>query len=75
LRQGKARSLLVISEVSLALVLLIGSSLLIRSFIALRAVNPGFDTHNELTLEMSLTGARYERRLDWRNCRGKGAND
>ena len=61
LRQGKARSLLVISEVSLALVLLIGSSLLIRSFIALRAVNPGFDTHNELTLEMSLTGARYEK--------------
>ena len=61
LRQGNARSLLVISEVSLALVLLIGSSLLIRSFIALRAVNPGFDTHNELTLEMSLTGARYEK--------------
>ena len=59
-RQGKARSLLVISEVSLALVLLIGASLLIRSFIALRVVNPGFDTHNVLTLEMSLTGDRYE---------------
>ena len=60
-RQGKARALLVISEVSLALVLLIGASLLIRSFIALRGVNPGFDTHNVLTLEMSLTGARYEK--------------
>ncbi len=60
LRQGKARSLLVISEVSLALVLLIGASLLIRSFIALMGVNPGFDTHNVLTLEMSLMGARYE---------------
>ncbi|HET6168615.1 MAG TPA: ABC transporter permease, partial [Terracidiphilus sp.] len=59
LRQGKARALLVISEVSLALVLLIGASLLIRSFIALRGVNPGFETHNVLTMEMSLTGARY----------------
>ncbi|MGA2085806.1 MAG: ABC transporter permease [Terracidiphilus sp.] len=59
-RQSKARSLLVISEVSLALVLLIGSALLIRTFIALRAVNPGVDTHNVLTLQMSLTGDRYQ---------------
>ena len=58
-RQGKARALLVISEVSLALVLLIGAALLIRTFIALRAVNPGFDPHNVLTMEMSLTGARF----------------
>ena len=42
-RQSKARSLLVISEVSLALVLLIGAALLIRTFIALRHVNPGFN--------------------------------
>ncbi len=61
LRQGKARSLLVISEVSLALVLLIGAALLIRSFIALRSVNPGFDAHNVLTMEMSLTGGRYQK--------------
>ncbi len=60
-RQSKARSLLVISEVSLALVLLIGAALLIRTFIALRAVNPGFDTHNVLTMEMSLTGDRYQK--------------
>ena len=58
-RQGKARSLLVISEVSLALVLLIGASLLIRTFIALHGVNPGFDAHNILTMEMSLNGDRY----------------
>lgn len=58
-RQGKARSLLVISEVSLALVLLIGAALLIRSFIALHGVNPGFDPHDVLTMEMSLTGDRY----------------
>jgi len=57
-RQGKARSLLVISEVSLALVLLVGAVLLIRTFIALRGVDPGFDAHNVLTLEMSMTGER-----------------
>jgi len=59
-RQGKARSALVVSEVSLALVLLVGAALLIRTFIALRAVNPGFDPHNVLTLEMSLNGDRYK---------------
>ena len=60
-RQGKVRSLLVISEVSLALVLLIGSALLIRTFIALHGVGPGFDSHNVLTMEMSLNGERYQR--------------
>jgi predicted permease len=60
LRQNKARSILVISEVALALVLLMGATLLIRTFIALRGVNPGFDTHNVLTIEMSLTGRRFE---------------
>jgi predicted permease len=60
-RQGKARSVLVISEVSLALVLLIGAALLIRTFVALHGVNPGFDPHNILTMEMSLTGPRYEK--------------
>ncbi len=60
-RQGKTRSLLVISEVSLALVLLIGSTLLIRTFVALSAVDPGFDSHNVLTAEMSLTGERYHK--------------
>ncbi len=60
-RQSKARSLLVISEVSLAMVLLIGSALLIRTFMALRGVNPGFDPHHVLTMEMSLTGDRYQK--------------
>ncbi len=60
-RQNKARSLLVISEVSLALILLIGAALLIRTFIALRQVNPGFDPRNVLTLEMSLTGDKFKK--------------
>jgi len=59
--QSKARSLLVISEVSLALVLLIGSALLIRTFLALRGVSPGFDAHHVLTMDMSLTGDRYQK--------------
>jgi putative ABC transport system permease protein len=60
-RQNKARSILVISEMSLAIVLLIGAALLIRSFVALRSVNPGFDPQNILTLQMSLTGPRFEK--------------
>jgi putative ABC transport system permease protein len=60
-RQNKARSLLVISEMSLAIVLLIGAALLIRTFIAIRSVNPGFNAHNVLTLQMSLTGPRFEK--------------
>ena len=57
-RQGKSRALLVISEVSLALVLLIGAVLLIRSFVALHNVGPGFDARNVLTAEMSMTGEK-----------------
>jgi putative ABC transport system permease protein len=61
IRHGRARALLVISEVSLALVLLIGSALLIRTFVALHRVNPGFDAHNVITMDMSLTGPRFEK--------------
>jgi putative ABC transport system permease protein len=60
-RQSKMRSLLVIGEVSLALVLLIGAALLIRTFIALHQVNPGFDPRNVLTLEMSLSGDQFKK--------------
>ena len=60
-RQNKVRSALVVVEVALALVLLIGSALLIRTAVALGRVDPGFDTHNVLTLKMSLKGAQYEK--------------
>jgi putative ABC transport system permease protein len=60
-RQNKARSLLVITEVGLALVLLVGSALLIRTFVKLRGVDMGFESHNILTMEMSLTGDRYQK--------------
>jgi predicted permease len=58
-RQNKARAFLVVSEVGLALVLLVGAALFIRTFVALRAVRPGFDAHNVLTLRMSLAGPRF----------------
>jgi len=60
-RQQKVRSLLVACEMALALVLLIGSGLLIRTFLAMRAVDLGFDTHNVLTVQISLGGDRYEK--------------
>ena len=41
--------------------LLIGSALLIRTAVALGRVDPGFDTHNVLTLKMSLKGGQYEK--------------
>ena len=53
-RQKRTRSLLVAGEMALAIVLLIGSGLLIRTFLALRSVKPGFDPHNVLTMRISL---------------------
>src|SRR4029078_6020594 len=60
-RQNKARSVLVVIEVALALVLLIGSALLIRTAVALSYVDPGFDASNVLTMRMSLTGPRFQK--------------
>ncbi len=59
-RQNKARSILVVTEMALALILLVGAALLIRTFATLRSVKPGFDAHNVLTMEMSLSGTRFE---------------
>ncbi len=60
-RQNKARAILVFTEMVLALVLLVGAALLIRTFSVLRNVDPGFDAHNVLTMEMSLTGTRFNK--------------
>jgi putative ABC transport system permease protein len=57
--ENKMRSWLVISEVSLAIVLLTGAALLIRTVVALRQVKPGFDPHNVLMMDMSLSGAHF----------------
>ena len=56
--RGRLRSLLVGSEVTLALMLLVGAGLLMRSFIALRRVDPGFDPRGVMTMTFSITGTR-----------------
>ncbi len=55
----RLQSTLVVSEVTLALVLLVGAGLLVRSFIRLSNVNPGFDTRDVLAARIRLTPARY----------------
>jgi putative ABC transport system permease protein len=59
LRQNKSRASLVVSEVSLAVILLVGSGLLIRTFVALYAVDRGFETKNVVAMRMLLTGPKY----------------
>jgi len=59
-RQGKIRAALVVSEVALALILVIGATLLIRTFRKLGEVDPGFTTHNVLTMTMSVSGDRFQ---------------
>jgi putative ABC transport system permease protein len=59
LRQNRARAALVVSEIALALVLLVGAALLIRTSMSLKSVKTGFDAHNLLTLQTSLAGGSY----------------
>lgn len=53
------RNALIVSEVTLALVLLVGAGLMMRSILRLLDVNPGFDAQNLVTLQLSLPQSRY----------------
>jgi predicted permease len=53
-RQNRLRAFLIVSEVSLAVVLMIGAALLTKSFVRLLDVNPGFDPAHALTMEIAL---------------------
>ena len=56
---NRTRSILVVSEVALALMLLVGAGLMIRSFQNLHGVNPGFDSHNVLTMTAMVSRAKF----------------
>jgi len=58
-RRNRLRSILVIGEVALSLVLLSGAGLLMRSFYRLQSIDPGFDPHNVLTFRTNLPASRY----------------
>ncbi|HEX6215037.1 MAG TPA: ABC transporter permease, partial [Vicinamibacterales bacterium] len=57
--QGRLRNLLVVSEVALALMLLVGAGLLMRSLSGLRSVDPGFDASHTLTGTVLIPNAKY----------------
>jgi len=58
---NRTRSVLVVSEVALSLVLLIGAGLMIRSLSRLRNVDPGLDSHNVLTMSFALSSTKYDK--------------
>ena len=56
---GQVRNILVVAEVALALVLVIGAGLMIRSFLRLQKVDPGFNPNSGLMVRIELPGSRY----------------
>ena len=58
----RTHAALVTLEVALAIMLLVGAALLIRTSVALRGVNPGFDARNIVTMRTSLSATRFETR-------------
>jgi putative ABC transport system permease protein len=58
-QRNRTRSVLVVIESAVAVVLLIGAGLLIRSLVELKNTHPGFDAHNLLTMRVDLTEQKY----------------
>jgi putative ABC transport system permease protein len=64
-RSQLVRSFLAISEISLAMVLLVAGGLLMRSFALVTSVNPGFDPNNVIEAEVSLPQFQYSKPQQW----------
>src|SRR5262249_42396251 len=58
-RRNQVRSTLVVAEIALALVLLVGAGLLLKSYARVQNIDPGFDRHNVLTMEVALSDLKY----------------
>jgi putative ABC transport system permease protein len=56
----RLRSGLVVAEIALSVILLVGAALLVRSFMGMQRVKPGFDPSNLLTLRVTLLGPQYD---------------
>lgn len=60
-RSGKLRSALVIGEMALTVTLVVGAALLIRTFLNLQSIDPGFAMYNVISLSMSVSGDRFQK--------------
>ncbi len=60
-RHNKTRAALVVCEIALAVILLVGSTLLVRTFVTLYSVDRGFDATNVITMRMKMTGAKFQK--------------
>jgi putative ABC transport system permease protein len=64
LQRGQRRSVLIVVQISLSLVLLVGAGLLMRTFVSKRAVNRGFNEENVITVSMSFGNRRFDTTAD-----------
>ncbi len=60
LRRSRTRALLVAGEIAIALMVVICAGLITQTLMRLRSVNPGFDSRGVVTMQMSLSGPRFE---------------
>lgn len=57
---NRARTVLLVAEMALSLMLLVGAGLMIRTLWALQSVNPGFDSHNVTTMSLGITQRKFD---------------